>query len=134
MKTKIFAAFVAAMMTITMSASNKENKTNAPQSDNVLPGVTVVATANQRTLVVDDMKYEFNLDGSGRVSTKVAYKKDKKNDWTPISAYSVFYGEEETILTFAKYNPYTKVFNYKPQQTRYNAQEYPEIIRVPQVK
>ena len=134
MKTKIFAAFVAAMMTITMNASNKENKTNAPQSDNVLPGVTVIATANQRTIEMNDKKYEFNLDGSGRVSTKVSYRKDNMNNWAPISAYSVFYGNDETILTYAEYNPSTKIFNLRPQQTRFNAVDYPEIIKVPQVR
>lgn len=134
MKTKIFAAFVAAMMTMTMSATNKENNTNAPQSDNVLPGVTVVATASQRTLLMNNKKFVYNLDGSGRVSTKVSYKKDNTDNWTPISAYTVFYGQEETILTFAEYNPQTKAFNLKPQQTRFNAEEYPVIIRVPEVK
>lgn len=135
MTTKIFAAFVAAMMTITMSANNNVKNNNASAPDNTLPNVTVIATAQQKTMEVKagnrHMKYEYNLDDMGRVSTKVTYVKNIKNSWTPISAYSVFYGSEETVLTFAEYDMITNAYTANAKQVRYNAAEYPEIIPVP---
>lgn len=135
MTTKIFAAFVAAMMSVaTMNATNNSKKNNT-QTPDILPGVTVTAQKKTIEFVGRDNKYEYNLDDKGRVSTKVSYAaKDFGRGWTPIAAYSVFYGEEETVLTYAEFNPTTGVFNLNPQQKRYNAKEYPELIRVPQVK
>lgn len=137
MTTKIFAAFVAAMMTMTMSASNNvKNNNNASTPDNTLPNVVVIATAKQKTMEVvaangRHMKYEYNLDDMGRVSTKVSYVKNIMDNWTPISAYSVFYGNEETVLTFAEYDMMKKTYSQNAKQVRYNAVEFPLIIRVP---
>ena len=136
MKTKIFAAFVAAMMTMTMSASNNvKNNNSATTPDNTLPNVVVIATAKQKVMEVKangrHMKYEYNLDDMGRVSTKVSYAKNIMNSWTPISAYSVFYGNDETVLTFAEYDMMKKTYTQNAKQVKFNAVDYPVIIRVP---
>ncbi len=134
MTTKFFSAFVAMMMTVVTMSANNTKKENPASPDNVLPAVTVVASANQKTVEVfgkNHMKYEFNLDNLGRVSTKVSYVKTITNKWIPISAYSVFYGENETILSYAEYDSDRKTYSLNPQQSRYNASEYPEIIPVP---
>lgn len=136
MTTKIFSAFVAMMMTVvSMSANNNQKgNTSASVDDNVLPGVTVVATASQKVVEVfgeHHMKYEYNLDGLGRVSTKISYLMKSNEQWRPISAYSVFYGENETILTYAEYDNVRKTYTRNAKQVRYNAADYPEIIRVP---
>jgi len=136
MKTRFFAAFVAAMMAITMNANNKENNSqvSAPD-DNTLPNVTVVAKSNKSIEVMygTNKKAVFNLDGMGRVSEKVSYEKNILNNWKPISAYSVFYGETETVLTYAEYDDINKTFTLNAQQTLYPASEYPIIINVPKV-
>jgi len=135
MATKFFAAIAAMMMTVaTMSANNNNKETSATPDDYTLPGVTVVATGSQKvieTFGANHMKYEFNLDNMGRVSTKVSYVMKKKDQWTPIAAYSVFYGEEETVLSYAEYDNVRKTYTRNAKQVRYNAAEFPEIIRVP---
>jgi len=134
MTTKFFSAFVAMMMTVATMSANNNKETSATPDDYTLPGVTVVATGSQKvieTIGTNHMKYEFNLDNLGRVSTKVSYVMKKKDHWTPISAYSVFYGEEETVLTYAEYDRVSKSFTLNAKQVRYNASEFPEIIRVP---
>lgn len=134
--TKIFfAAFAAAMMSATtMSANNKEN-TNGSDNPDVLPGVTVTAKKMSVEVIgTDNNKYEYNLDDNGRVSTRIAYTyNDISGKWTPCCAYTVFYGQDETVLTYAEYNSAKKTFNINPQQTRYNTHEYPIIINVPQI-
>jgi len=137
MTTKFFAAIAAMMMTVTMSANNTvKNEASASSDDNTLPNVTVVAKSTQSVEVMygTNKKAVFNLDGMGRVSTKVSYKKNSLNDWNPVSAYSVFYGEDETVLSYAEYDNVRKSFTLNAQQTRYSATEYPEIIRIPNVK
>lgn len=137
MTTKFFAAFAAAMMTVATISANNNNEPSKGSNpdDNVLPGVTVVASANQKTIEVFSAdcskRFEYNLDAQGRVSSKVNYIGSKKG-WTPYAAYSVFYGEEETVLSYAEYNPTTKTFTSNPKQVRYDAKAFPEIIRVPQ--
>lgn len=137
MTTKFFAAFVAAIMTIsTVSAADVNNtKKGETDPDNVLPGVTVVATGSQKIVEAFNgdrkMKYEFNLDAQGRVATKVSYVMNYCDKWAPIAAYSVFYGETETVLTYAEYDHSRKTFTRNPKQVRYNAADYPVIIRVP---
>jgi len=138
MTTKFFAAIAAMMMTVaTMSANNNtKNEASASSDDNTLPNVTVVAKSNKSVEVMygTDKKAVFNLDGMGRVSTKVSYKKNDLNAWNPVCAYSVFYGETETVLSYAEYDNVRKTFTLNAQQTRYSATDYPEIIRVPNVK
>lgn len=134
MTTKFFAAFVAAMFSLTMSAADIVSNNTSSQPDNDLPGVTVLGKRKVEIFNTDHtMKFEFNLDAAGRVETKVNYI-GSDDKWSPVSAYSVFYGEKETVLTYAEYNVLTKTFTRNPKQVRYNATEYPEIIRVPQTK
>lgn len=136
MTTKFFAAFAAMMMTVATMSANNVKKESAQTDDNTLPNVTVVAKSNKSVEVMYGMnkKAVFNLDGMGRVSTKVSYKMNDLNAWSPVSVYSVFYGEEETVLTYAEYDYVNKTFTRNAQQVRYNANEYPEVIKVPMVK
>lgn len=136
MTTKIFAAFAAMMMTVTTMSANNAKKESAQSDDNTLPNVTVVAKSNKSVEVMygSRKKAVFNLDGMGRVSTKISYKKNDFNSWSPLSAYSVFYGEEETVLTYAEYDDVHRTYTRNVQQKRYNASEYPIVIKVPNMK
>lgn len=136
MTTKFFAAFAAMMMTVATMSANNVKKESAQTDDNTLPNVTVVAKSNKSVEVMYGMnkKAVFNLDGMGRVSTKVSYKMNDLYAWSPVSVYSVFYGEEETVLTYAEYDFVNKTFTRNAQQVRYNANDYPEVIKVPMVK
>lgn len=134
MATKIFTALVAMMITVSMSASNSVKKNTTAVHDHDLPGVTVTAKRNTIQVIYNNTKkLEYNLDGKGRVASKVVYA-GHNDGWSPVSAYSVFYGEKETVLTYAEYDDVHKTYTRNPKQTIYDANEYPEIIRVPNIK
>ena len=104
MATRFFAAIVAAFMTMsTLSANNNQNSKN-----NMKPVIVQKEYARMLSIEVsgtDNIKYVYNLDENGRVTNRVSYKfNNKSGKWTPVSVYSVFYGEEENVLTYAEYN------------------------------
>lgn len=133
MATRIFATFVAAIMAMTtMSAHNNQNSTNTTASASVQK--ENVQKMSIEILGTEGNKYVYNMDSKGRVVNRISYKLNKNNDkWSPISAYSVFYGESENILTYAEYNPMSHAFNSNAQQKNFNANDFPELIRVPQI-
>lgn len=98
-----------------------------------LPRIWLYSSKSIEVMYGTNKKAVFNLDGMGRVSEKVSYEKNILNNWKPISAYSVFYGETETVLTYAEYDDINKTFTLNAQQTLYPASEYPIIINVPKV-
>jgi len=139
MATKIFAAFVAAMMTMTMSANNTVNYTDA--NPEPVPGtnVTTVQTNNpkKKVLLITDQsdvqrKYEYNLDDQNRVINRISYVKNNEGDkWIPAAAYMAVYTNDEAVLTYAEYSYRTKTFTNSPKQVRYSKSEYPEVLSLP---
>ena len=134
MKTiKIIAAAIATfMVTANVNAENKNTKANASVQ------VVKVEKSNCRSVVQtsedgSSLKFDYILNDKGKVVNKVISTWDSnKDEWTPVSAYSVVYTPSETILSYAKYNTYTKTFSQNIQQVRYNAAEYPELIKLPE--
>ena len=134
MKTiKVIAAVIAsAMFTINANAESKDtNEANAAKV------VEVAKSANRssvQTMVDGELiKHDYILDNEGRVVNKVASRwSDENSDWVPVSAYSVVYTDKETVLSYAKYNSFTKTYSTDVKQTRYNASEFPIIIRLPE--
>lgn len=130
MATRFFTAFAVAMMAMaTMSANNTQRKETMCDAD-VLPVVTA-RTMSIEVIGTDNNKYVYKLDGNGRVENRISYKQCKwSGTWKPQAAYTVFYGENETILTYAEYNAESKIFNLNPIQKHFTANEYSELLRV----
>jgi len=132
MKTINFIAAVIASVMVSVNA-NAESKDN-----NSVPSTVEISKSNHRAMVQttedgSSFKYDYVLDESGRVLNKISSRWDSdKSEWIPVSAYSVVYTDDETVLSFAKYNSYTKTYSKDAQQMRYNASEYPVVIRVPE--
>ena len=128
----IAAAIASVMITVNANAENKNVK--VAEATNVVN----VAKSNVRTMVTsaDDgtsYKIDYILNDNGKVVNKVTSAWDTERDeWAPVSAYSVVYTPTETILSYAKYNPYSKTYSKDVRQARFNATEYPELIRVPE--
>lgn len=132
MTTRIFTTFVAAIMTMSTMSAHNQNSTNTTASASVQK--EHVQKMSIEILGTEGNKYVYNMDSKGRVVNRISYKLNKINGkWLPISAYSVFYGDGENILTYAEYNPISNAFNCNAQQKSFNANDFPELIRVPQI-
>lgn len=131
MKTINSIAAIIAALTITVSANAKVingQPTSQPIANNYVPNSTFYYSDKS----TNDLKYEYVLDDNGRVTSKIGYKKDKQTEvWTPLHMYFVVYGNEETVVTYALWNENKHLFNKGAQQYRYDAKEYPEVIKVP---
>lgn len=127
--------FIAAVITSVMVSVNANAKT---ENHNNVPAIVEVAQTNSRSMVQtyedgNSYKYDYILDNNGRVVNKISSRwNSDTSEWVPVSAYSVVYTNDETVLSFARYNPSTKTYSKDVQQSRYNSSEYPVIIRVPE--
>ena len=127
------AAFVASVM-ITVNANAEDKKAD-------VSSVKVVdsTSKNCRSVVTtsdDGMSYktDYILNEKGLVVNKITSVWNVEADeWSPMYAYSVVYTPSETVLSYAKYNSLTKTYSLNVKQVRYNASEYPEVIKLPSV-
>lgn len=136
MKTMNFIASIIASVMVTVSANAESlNKT---KTSNAMPKTVEVAQTNIRTMIqtTDNgftYKYDFILDTEGRVINRVTSTwNDKNHSWSPLAAYSIAYTNDETVLTYAKYNKHSKTYSKDVQQKRYNASEYPILFNIPE--
>ncbi len=118
MRTKLFiAAFVAALgMTTTKAYAETMNEGDASRE--------ILCASGLNTY-----KYVYNMDEQGRVTQKIRYQQDAKGCWMPNVAYTVFYGDQQTVVTCAYWNGRT--FTKNAQQVYLDAKEYPTAINAP---
>lgn len=129
--------FIAAVITSVMFTVNANAAVNEVKDNNESKAVEVSNSTNRSMvqITVDGkmVKYDYILDNEGRVINKVASRwNDDYSEWTPVAAYSVVYTEDETVLSYAKYNSFSKTYTTDVKQTRFNAKDYPIVIRVPE--
>lgn len=128
MKTKIILSFIATLFSLSVSASSAES------SSNRMAAVSTPSTCH-RTLYVnndlaDSVKWECDLDDQGRVVTKAGYVLNAESgEWMPRVAYSVFYGQDETIVTTAKWDASRGSFRAGAIQQKYVASAVPEFLK-----
>lgn len=80
----------------------------------------------------NDLKYEYKTDSHGRVVSKINYFWNKADqDWTPMCAYSVFFGQDSNVLSYSEWNKVTHTFISNSRQTSYDAKQYPILISLP---
>lgn len=123
---KIFAAAITAI-TMTTANATTENGT-APivnPSDNGPKTEFVYYEGNNAT------KFVYTCDEQGRVSSKVRYTLNANGKWCPSQAYSVFYGDAETVVTYAAWNENNHSFTKNAKQIHLDAQKYPVAIQMP---
>ena len=126
---KMFAAIIAATM---MSMSVNANAADAPKKSNADASASqslAIASAQPKDFINGNTKITYGYDAQGRVDSKILYTKSEEGNWVPSMAYQVFFGEDETVLTCAKWNSESKAFNYNAHQVHYSANEYPEIFK-----
>lgn len=126
---KVLAVMMTAMvMTVNANATEKSSKVNNSVSKEIVKQKVMQTQVNGH-----DMKFVYNTDESDRVSSKVCYQWNAVNgQWEPVSAYSVFYGQDETIVSFAEWNKKTQTFTLNGKQERYDAKAYPIVISIPE--
>lgn len=105
---------VAAMVTLPMNAK-------------ISKGVEVDASSVNKTEVynfINDnnecMKYDYAIDNDGRVIAKTAYRWNTLgNEWVPQYIYTVTFGTDSNIMTYAKWDATKKAFSAQKQQVEY---------------
>lgn len=134
MRTRFF--FAALMAAATMSATAMTNDNESNMETGATPAVEkmVKSTPVTHTFFYDNSKVEYNLDEEGRVASKVRYVMGTDGEWIPTTAYSVFYGDRVTTLSCSKWNEKKHVFTSNPQQVKYDAEKYPEVLIMPMPK
>ena len=136
-KFRLVVAILATMAATLAGATTKGNNAKNTAAD-AKPATEISNNDSQRTVFATTsnghkVKYVYGADAKGRVSTKVGYVLDKDtNKWQPICAYSICYTDAETILSYAEYDSMKKTFTHKPQQVRFDAKAYPELMKMPE--
>lgn len=126
MKTKLFSVMAGLMMAVCANAAVVSY--NSAEATSCQSAVADVQPSGEK----HQLRYEYKLDERGRVLNRVSYIYNKVSDkWLPFAAYSVFYGTEETVLTYAEYDHFHHTFTINAQQARYAAVDYPELIKAP---
>lgn len=131
MKTKVILSLIATLFSLSVSASHTMNT-----SSSVAALDAVTTSACHRTLYVnndlaDSIKWECDLDEQGRVVTKAGYVLNAQSgEWIPRVAYSVFYGQDETIVTTAKWDASRGSFRSGAVQQKYAAGYVPEYLKI----
>lgn len=131
MKTKVILSLIATLFSLSVRASRTMNSSCSAAASDV-----VTASVSHRTLYVnndlaDSIKWECDLDDQGRVVTKAGYVlNDQSGEWMPRVAYSVFYGQDVTIVTTAKWDASRGSFRSGAVQQKYAAGYVPEYIKL----
>jgi len=121
----IIAAFVAAFTMTTANAADSKNATPIVNPSDIAQKEFIYYEGN------NTIKFVYNLDAQGRVSSKVRYTLDNIGKWQPTMAYSVFYGDKETIVTCAGWSMDSRAFNKNAKQIHLDAEKYPVAINMP---
>lgn len=126
MKTiKFLAAMVAAFaFCVNAYANNKVNTVSVKPDQSM----SVLYKYNN----VGEKKYKivYTTDEHGRVTSKIILV-NGNDAWVPVSAYSVYYGDDENILTYAAWSNSSKAFNKNAVQQHFSAKDYPVVIAMP---
>jgi len=135
---KTFNFIAAAIASVMVSVNANATTVNNTKENASVPQAVEIAQTNTRSMVqtIDNgnsYKYDYILDAEGRVVNRItsAWNADK-GTWSPLAAYSVVYTNDETVVSYAKYNKSTKTYSKDVQQTRLNAADYPVVFNVPE--
>lgn len=110
--------------TLVNAENNKNNNGNSTMS--ITKSVSYVASDARVTRIVN-YKTSYIKDEQGRVINKIVYKW-ADDSWRPLGEYSVYYGDEENILTYAQWDRVNHTFTKNPQQQHFDSNEYPVLI------
>lgn len=121
---KFFSLIAVAMM---MSAvANAEGKMTTEMAGTPAPAPMTTKVMFEN----NNHKVTYIKDDHGRVINKIVYQ-SVNGQWEPLGAYSVYYGEDETVLSYSRWDCVSHTFTANGQQTRYDSKEFPVIIIVP---
>lgn len=127
---KIFLVMAALTLTVVANAETKSAPKFAFESNADLSSVTKVIMAKDAK--DNDLKYEYKTDSQGRVVSKVKYFWNKADqNWTPMCAYSVFFGNDSNVLSYSEWNKVSHTFISNGKQAVYDAKKFPVLIAMP---
>ena len=149
---KMIAAVIAAtMMSVSFNANAADRLKKTESDAEISKSVTIEDAMTMENIVGEvkiaygydaqgritskeyvngNVKFTYGYDSLGRVSSKIRYRKAVDETWVPKMAYQVHFGEEETVLTCARWNSRSECFNSDAIQVHFNATKYPVLFKV----
>lgn len=127
MKTRYILTTIATALSLSMNASS--NTQSVIDESTILP-VTSHKTIYATSAVFSNIKWECDYDADGRLVSKTGYvRTDNSGEWLPRVAYSVFYSNNETIVTSGRWNAAQHNFRSGATQRHYAAGSCPDILK-----
>lgn len=122
MKAIKFLAIAMLMLVSTAMSANTSKNVN-----------TNVSVSTSKIVDNKDVNFKtvYKKDAEGRVVNKVIYK-SADGQWSPVGAYSIYYGEKENVLTYAQWDKKTKTFTLNAQQKHFDSKDYPIVMNAPE--
>ncbi len=114
-----------AMMSMLFSANSIEAKNKkAPESITIKKPTIIKKVYYQNN---HTYKNAYKYDENGNMINKITFIKEE-GFWKPVSAYSIYYGENENTVTFALWDVKSKTFTLNAKQNKYSNKEFLSVI------
>ena len=114
-----------ALMGMLFSSNNVEAKNNKTPESVTTKKPTII----KMEFIKNNQTYKnaYKYDENGNMVNKITFLKEN-GLWKPVSAYSIHYGEDEKIVTFALWDAKNKTFTLNAKQNIYSNQEFIAVI------
>jgi hypothetical protein len=114
-----------ALITMLFSANSIEAKNKKVPESITIKKPTIIKKVyyqNNHTY-----KNAYKYDENGNMINKITFIKEE-GFWKPVSAYSIYYGENENTVTFALWDVKSKTFTLNAKQNKYSNKEFLSVI------
>ena len=114
-----------ALMSMLFTANNvdaKNDKTSETITTNKVTILKKVFKKNKHTY-----KEAYKYDKEGNMVNIITFIKEN-GFWKPVSAYSIHYGENENVVTYALWDDQHKTFTMNAKQDIYSNKEFATVI------
>ena len=114
-----------ALITMLFSANSIEAKNKkAPESITIKKPTIIKKVYYQNN---HTYKNAYKYDENGNMINKITFIKEE-GFWKPVSAYSIYYGENENTVTFALWDAQHKTFTLNAKQNKYDNKEFISVM------
>ena len=120
---KIISLF--ALMSMLFIASNVDAKNNKSPETITAKKVTVLKKVFKKNDHTYKEAYKYDEDGN---MVNIITFVHEDGIWKPVSAYSIHYGENENVVTFALWDELHKTFTLNAKQNKYSNKEFAFVI------
>ena len=112
-------------MSMLFIASNVDAKNNKSPETITAKKVTVLKKVFKKNDHTYKEAYKYDEDGN---MVNIITFVHEDGIWKPVSAYSIHYGDNENVVTFALWDDLHKTFTLNAKQNKYSNKEFAFVI------